>query len=248
VYVVKSGDTLSGIAAKYKTTVAALVALNGISNPNLIYVGQKIKIPGTPSPTPKPSSCTTYYCTTNALNVRAGPSTGHKIVGSMSLGASCCVVSISNGWAKLSNGNYVSSSYISKTKPKPSPTPTPVKGGYYFPGNVDSIVGHKVYGNGQCVVLCQLLVKGLGLVHTWREGPRITRTQYPGKGCVIATFFNGRYPNWSSGNHGCFFHSMTSAGMVVVDQWSTSGTVRKRTFAFTGTGTTSDAGKYSVVL
>lgn len=44
VYTVKAGDTLSAIAAKYGTTVDALVKKNGISNPNLIYVGQKIKI------------------------------------------------------------------------------------------------------------------------------------------------------------------------------------------------------------
>ena len=43
-YIVKSGDTLSSIAAKYKTTVANLVKLNGIKNANLIYVNQKIRI------------------------------------------------------------------------------------------------------------------------------------------------------------------------------------------------------------
>ena len=43
-YTVKSGDTLSGIASKYKTTVAKLVKDNNIANANLIYVGQKIVI------------------------------------------------------------------------------------------------------------------------------------------------------------------------------------------------------------
>ena len=43
-YIVKSGDTLSGIATKYKTTVSSLVSLNGIKNPNLIYVNQKLRI------------------------------------------------------------------------------------------------------------------------------------------------------------------------------------------------------------
>ena len=49
VYTVKSGDTLSAIARKYNTTYQKLAAYNGIANPNLIYVGQKIKIPGTGS-------------------------------------------------------------------------------------------------------------------------------------------------------------------------------------------------------
>ena len=44
VYTVKAGDTLSVIAAKYGTTYQAIAAYNGITNPNLIRVGQKIKI------------------------------------------------------------------------------------------------------------------------------------------------------------------------------------------------------------
>ena len=43
-YIVKSGDTLSGIASKYKTTVVKLVKDNNIKNANLIYPGQKIII------------------------------------------------------------------------------------------------------------------------------------------------------------------------------------------------------------
>ena len=45
VYIVKRGDTLSGIASKYNTTYQALASYNGINNPNLIYVGQVVKIP-----------------------------------------------------------------------------------------------------------------------------------------------------------------------------------------------------------
>ena len=44
-YTVKKGDTLSGIAKQYGTTVDKLVSLNGIKNKNLIYVGQVIKLP-----------------------------------------------------------------------------------------------------------------------------------------------------------------------------------------------------------
>jgi len=56
-YTVKSGDTLSGIAAKYGTTVAALAAANGISNPNLIKVGQVLKLSGA---APAPAAASTY--------------------------------------------------------------------------------------------------------------------------------------------------------------------------------------------
>lgn len=45
VYTVKRGDTLSAIAAKFGTSHGVLAAYNGISNPDKIRVGQKIKIP-----------------------------------------------------------------------------------------------------------------------------------------------------------------------------------------------------------
>lgn len=44
VYVVQAGDTLTGIARKYGTTVNKLKKENNIKNANLIYVGQVIKI------------------------------------------------------------------------------------------------------------------------------------------------------------------------------------------------------------
>lgn len=45
-YTVKSGDTLSGIAAKFNVTTKKLQNLNGIKNPNKISVGDKLKIKG----------------------------------------------------------------------------------------------------------------------------------------------------------------------------------------------------------
>jgi murein DD-endopeptidase MepM/ murein hydrolase activator NlpD len=42
---VASGDTLGKIATRYKTTVATLTKLNGITNANSIRVGQVIKLP-----------------------------------------------------------------------------------------------------------------------------------------------------------------------------------------------------------
>ena len=43
-YTVRTGDTLSGIAAKYGTTYQKIAQMNGIANPNKIYAGQKIRV------------------------------------------------------------------------------------------------------------------------------------------------------------------------------------------------------------
>lgn len=55
IYVVEAGDSLSAIASKYGTTYQKLAEYNGIKNPNIINVGQKIRIPQTVKPTPAPS-------------------------------------------------------------------------------------------------------------------------------------------------------------------------------------------------
>lgn len=43
-YTVRSGNTLWGIAQSYNTSVANLVRMNRIRNPNLIYPGQRIRV------------------------------------------------------------------------------------------------------------------------------------------------------------------------------------------------------------
>lgn len=48
-YTVQAGDTLSSIADKFGTSYQALASLNGISNPNLIYVGQVLRVNGSAS-------------------------------------------------------------------------------------------------------------------------------------------------------------------------------------------------------
>ncbi|MFL5343810.1 MAG: LysM peptidoglycan-binding domain-containing protein [Hyalangium sp.] len=45
-YSVRSGDTLSAIAARFNTSVSALAKANHIANPNRIMAGQKLTVPG----------------------------------------------------------------------------------------------------------------------------------------------------------------------------------------------------------
>ncbi len=48
---IQRGDTLSRLAIKYNTTVARLVELNNIANPNLIYAGETLIVPSGETPT-----------------------------------------------------------------------------------------------------------------------------------------------------------------------------------------------------
>lgn len=54
-YIVQPGDTLSAIARRFNTTITAIAQASGISNINIIYVGQRLTIPGSgPVPTSPP--------------------------------------------------------------------------------------------------------------------------------------------------------------------------------------------------
>ncbi len=56
IYIVQPGDTLSRIAVRYKTTVAALLTANGLTNPDRIWIGQRLRIGGGAAPAPVPQA------------------------------------------------------------------------------------------------------------------------------------------------------------------------------------------------
>lgn len=47
-YTVQQGDTLNTIAVKYGVSIDELMAANGLSDPNIIYAGQQLRIPRSP--------------------------------------------------------------------------------------------------------------------------------------------------------------------------------------------------------
>ena len=60
VYTVRAGDTLAKIAARFGVSVAAIMAANPqITNPDRIYIGQRITIPGPGGSQPTPAPATT---------------------------------------------------------------------------------------------------------------------------------------------------------------------------------------------
>ena len=81
-YKVKKGDTLSAIAKKYNTTYQKIASDNGIKNPNLIRIGQVLKINTNQKVTSTPS--VTYYTvkkgdTLSAIAKRYGTSVNNIV-------------------------------------------------------------------------------------------------------------------------------------------------------------------------
>src|SRR5688572_3818337 len=65
-YTVQAGDTLFSIARRFNTTVDRLIALNGITNPNVLNIGQVLIVGtsgGQPQPTTAPRSAPTAAAT-----------------------------------------------------------------------------------------------------------------------------------------------------------------------------------------
>lgn len=69
-YTVKAGETLSQIAEAHQVTLAALMALNGITDPNAIYRGQILRLPS--------SNASTGTATVKPTGTTTSPSTGSK--------------------------------------------------------------------------------------------------------------------------------------------------------------------------
>ena len=134
-YVVVKGDTLTKIAKKFNTTVSAIVALNGLNNPNLIVVGQKLKItlekPTTQnSPISAPNTGTSNTGTSNkpkslyaivntnhsALNMRTKASMTGDIICAIPKGTKIELVAMTNNdWYQVRyNGKtgYCSTKYL----------------------------------------------------------------------------------------------------------------------------------------
>lgn len=74
-YTVVRGDTLSHISRKYGVSVNSLMSLNGLSS-HMIYVGQKLKVSGTPSSTNTASNSSSNKKVVEASNPKTNNASG----------------------------------------------------------------------------------------------------------------------------------------------------------------------------
>ncbi len=87
-YLIKPGDTLSGIAASHGAKLAAVEAANPqIKNPNLIFPGQTIKLPKGSTASP-PSHSTSAHKSAQSHSAPSQGSSSHTTTGSYSSGYS----------------------------------------------------------------------------------------------------------------------------------------------------------------
>ncbi len=95
-YTVQRGDTLYSIARRYNVPTVALAQANGITNYNLIYVGQVLRIPTTATnndeviPTPPQ-----YLVALVNVNLRSGPGFNFAVEGQMRAGEQAHVTGMS---------------------------------------------------------------------------------------------------------------------------------------------------------
>ena len=98
-----------------KEGVAYITATYQAVGQNKPYTSSSMKIIVTEGEVaPAEGSTTTYYVTCRTLNVRKGAGTSYAKAGKLHRGDKVEVVSISQNWAKLANGTYVSAKYIAK--------------------------------------------------------------------------------------------------------------------------------------
>lgn len=141
VHVVQRGDTLYSIARRYGVTVQAVAQANGILNPNLIYVGQQLSIPGGtpspgPTPTPPPTSGTVHVVAAGETLTRIALRYGVTVY---------AIVSANN----LPNPNLIhvgqrltipgATQPNPNPNPTPGPTPGPILSGFQLGGQTHSL-------------------------------------------------------------------------------------------------------------
>ncbi|MBI3181333.1 MAG: LysM peptidoglycan-binding domain-containing protein [Myxococcales bacterium] len=161
-YTVRSGDTLSAIAARYHTTVAALASANRIRNVNLILVGQRLVVPDSFAPSTRDSGAPRAELRRGALGEavkelqlalirlghmsRAQMQTGPGIFGPRTEAA---VKAFQRQHRIPPSGVYgpvtrkaMERALSSRPAPKPSPKPAPK------PGGLDAASGTPLYYQG----------------------------------------------------------------------------------------------------
>ena len=95
-YYVKAGDSLGSISKRFKVSTKDIIKLNGITNPNKIRIGQKLKLPGSVELSAADAAAPAHT-TKGAYKEPAGKSTAKSSVKSAPVTASGDVYTVKSG-------------------------------------------------------------------------------------------------------------------------------------------------------
>jgi hypothetical protein len=96
----------------------------------------------------------------------------------------------------------------------------------YVYSKVDDLEDTDKVGSKQCVALLQYYTN-IPQTGFWKEGKLVLDDLFLAKGTAIATFVNGKYQSFSTGNHAAFYISQDTGGIWVMDQWANDTTKPK---------------------
>ena len=120
-YTVVPGDTLSALASRWGCSVSDIASLNGISNPDLIKVGERLRIPdggSNAASSESPVWIGTVATNKDPLRVRSSKSTANNdnVVRLLPKGSQVDLIGDNDGgWYKLADGTgYVAAKFISR--------------------------------------------------------------------------------------------------------------------------------------
>jgi hypothetical protein len=101
----------------------------------------------------------------------------------------------------------------------------------YVYKDAEALTGQPPVDNSQCVRLLQTKMDEIGvpLPHTsmWIAGEPVWGNIALRKGTCIATFEEGKYHSWSSGNHAAFYVGQDAAGIWMVEQYAGANAIGK---------------------
>lgn len=150
-HIVAPGESLSRIALRYNTTVAAIVAANGIYNANYIFAGQSLVIPYSSyyPPAPPPASGAAYY------TVQYGDSLGRI---AQRFGRTIWGLAQANG---IYNPNFIYAGQILRIPPY---TPTRTTTYYVQPGDTLTRIAQR-YGTSVAAITSYNLLWNPSLIY-----------------------------------------------------------------------------------
>lgn len=114
-YIVKKGDSLSKIGARYGVSISDLARWNGIKNVDLIQIGQKIIVKKKEADLDAEMFRAIVATESKPLNIRAGASMTSRILGVLPKGLEVEIAYETAGWGKLyGQEGFVSMKFIKK--------------------------------------------------------------------------------------------------------------------------------------